>query len=130
MIVFMTPEKDDLDKPATQRQLVEVMEMIKEFAGSMMKQFNGLRGEFNDLSGEFDGLRKEVGGLRVDFESFRDEQRVFTRELGQKVDANTTAIQALDKRVRYQEDAPERLEHVETQQYDHERRITVLEKAK
>ncbi len=95
-------EKPNLDQPATQRQLMEITEMIKEFGTILLEKIEKVSQRVQEIS-----------------------QKV--QEVSQKVDVNTSAIQSLDKRVRYQDDMPERLEHVLNQQYDLSRRVTALE---
>ncbi len=107
-------KKKDPDQPLTKRHLLEITNTIKEM-------------------GDF--IMKELKGFRLEFESFRSEQQHFNKEISQKVkevsqkvDANTSALTSLDKKVRYQEDMPERLEHVENKTYNLDRRVTALEK--
>lgn len=110
----MPKKKRGLDQPLTKRHLLEITRTIREM-------------------GDF--IMKELRDFRLEFESFRSEQQHFNKEItrkvegvSQKVDVNTSALTALDKKVRYQEDMPERLEHVENKVYSLDRRVTALEK--
>lgn len=97
-----------------------MQESFAFLVGEMRKMQKGFNKDMGSLHTNFDSLR-------IEFDSFRKEQREHNKELSQKVDINTDSIQSLDKRVRYQDDMPERLEHVESQQYELTRRVTALE---
>lgn len=100
-------KENNLDKPTTRRDLISVTDTMKEIATFIMKEFADFR------------LEQKLNW---------EKQWQFNKEISQKVDMNTESIVALDKRVRYQDDLPERLEHVENQQYELTRRVTALEK--
>lgn len=105
------------DKPATQGQIESLIELIQE-------SFGFLVGEMRKMQ---TGLNQNVESIRIEFDSFRKEQRDHNKEVSQKIDVGIESTQALDKRVRYQDDMPERLEHVESQQYELTRRVAALE---
>ncbi|MEK7499147.1 MAG: hypothetical protein AAB649_00910, partial [Patescibacteria group bacterium] len=127
----------DLDKPVTRRDLLGVTDTMQEIAGFIMKEmkkgFSQIRKEFRkELKQEIQGVRSE---LKTEIADFRleqklnwEDQRRFNKEILERVELNQESIVALDKRVRYQDDLPERLEHVENQQYELTRRVTALEK--
>ena len=81
-------QKISLDEQVLRKELTAVSSIIQDVAADLFNEFRILRGELK---------------------AFRREQKQFNREITTKVDINTTAIQSLDKRVRYQEDMPERL---------------------
>ncbi|MEX1111920.1 MAG: hypothetical protein WEC84_00500 [Candidatus Andersenbacteria bacterium] len=110
--------KKDLDKPATQRQLVEITDTIKEVGSYLLQEIKTLKEEFTTELKEFRSEQKENW----------KKQRQFNKEISQKVDANTSAMTALDRRVRHQEDMPERLDYVENKTYELGRRMTALER--
>lgn len=94
------------DQPATQGQLQSVIDTLHEVA---------------------DFIIKEIKDFRLQEKFNWEEQRRFNKEISQKVDMNTYSIKALDARVRYQDDMPERLEHVQNQQYRLTLRVKALE---
>jgi Sec-independent protein translocase protein TatA len=109
------PKKSALDKRyVTQDQLKEVVDTIREVGDTIMEALLEFKKEMSDFK-----LQQDLNWK---------EQKQFNKEIAQKVDMNTASLQALDKRVRYQDDMPERLDHVENQQYELTRRVTALEK--
>ncbi|MDA1168785.1 MAG: hypothetical protein O3A36_00410 [bacterium] len=134
----------DLDKPVTRRDLLGITDTMQEIAGFIMKEmkkgFSQIRKEFRkEISAVRTELKEEIQGVRselkMEIADFRlaeklnwEDQKRFNKEIAEKVDLNTESVVALDKRVRYQDDLPERLEHVENQQYELTRRVAALEK--
>ncbi len=97
----------DMDQPVTQRQFEDLVDTIRDMGGHIMEV---------------------IKDFRLEQKHNWEEQRQFNQEISQKVDMNTDSIRELDQKVRYQNDMPERLEHVENQQYELTRRVTALEK--
>lgn len=119
----MPKKKDqDLDKPVTQRQWNELIDLIRGMGdmliGAMKDSADGLRKEF----------KTDLADFRLEEKLNWEQQRQFNKEISQKVDMNTDSIKALDAKVRYQDDMPERLDHVENQQHALTRRVLALEK--
>lgn len=97
------------DKPTTESQLQSVTDTIREVGGFIIKELNDFR------------LQEEHNW---------EEQRQFNKEITQKVDVMADSVQALDARIRYQDDMPERLGHVESRQHELTRRVKTLEDKK
>jgi len=114
----MLKKQSQKDKPATQGQVESLIQIMQDSFGFLVKEMRKMQ----------KGVNKDIGSIRIEFESFRKEQREYNKEISQKIDINTDSIESLDKRVRYQDDMPERLEHVENQQYELTRRVSALEK--
>jgi hypothetical protein len=77
-----------------------------------------------------DYIIREIKDFRLEHDHNWKAQWQFNQEISQKVDMNTDAIKALDTRVRYQDDMPERLDHLEHQQYELTRRVIAIENKK
>jgi hypothetical protein len=106
--------KKQVTDPFVRRsELVTVVDTMKEIG--------------NNLFEKMEALSKEIRWVAQDLKDFRKEQGQFNKEISQKVEMNTAAIVALDKRVRFQDDMPERLDHVESQQYELTGRVSKLE---
>ncbi len=114
----------------------ELKEQIQGVRGEFKQEIQGLRGELKEeiqglrgeLKGDIKSIRTEIADFRLEEKLNWEDQRRFNQEILEKVELNQESIVALDKRVRYQDDLPERLEHVENQQYELTRRVVALEK--
>ncbi|MEO6077215.1 MAG: hypothetical protein ABIP54_00320 [Candidatus Andersenbacteria bacterium] len=105
------------NKPATQEDIVSVTDVMREIAGFII----------TEMRDGFQKSDKKIEELRLEEKLNWEKQWQFNKEIVEKVDLNTDSVISLDKRVRYQDDMPERLEHVENQQYALTRRVAVLE---
>lgn len=96
-----------------------------------MQVLQDFRQEFkSELKEVKNELKNEIKDFRLEEKLNWEEQRQFNQDISRKVDLNTDSIRELDQKVRYQKDMPERLEHVENQQYQLTRRVRALENKK
>lgn len=121
----MSKKSEDLDKPVTQHDLIAVTDTMREIADFMMTEMKNI---VTQMKKGFSEANKDRESIRLEQQYRWEKQEQFNIEISEKVDINTIAVLALDKRVRYQDDLPERVEHVENQQYTLTRRVTALEK--
>lgn len=93
--------------------MVKLDDFIKEFrvfAKAVLGRLDRHERQINMLS-------REVKDLKVQNRYDWQGQREFNKRIEKKVDLLDDSVKALDKRVRYQEDMPERLEKIENDTY-------------
>lgn len=73
------------------------------------------------------GLSQEFRLLRLESKQNWQEQREFNKRIEKRFDMLDDSVKALDKRVRYQDDMPERLEKAENDTYELKRRVRTVE---
>jgi len=83
--------------------------------------------KFDEVITRHDRMETRQDRMELNEKLNWQEQQQFNKEIGSKVDMLTESVQALDKRVRNQDDMPERLKHVEDQQHSLARRVFALE---
>lgn len=125
--------------------MVKLDDFIKEFrvfAKAMNRRLDGIDKRlgthdkhFDEQGGKLDRHDRQIRSLSQEFRLMRleskqnwQEQREFNREIMKRFDVLDDSVKALGKRVRYQEDTPERLEKVENDTYELKRRVGAVER--
>lgn len=103
--------------------MVQEKGFLKEFRGFAKEVLKRLGFVENRLG----ALEKEVKEIKFDRRQDWQEQREFNGEIKKRFDVIDDSLMTLDKRVRYQEDMPERLEQVEKDTYELKRRVAKVE---
>ena len=102
--------------------------MIKDFFGKVVsemqdtkKAIGGVEERIGGVEKHVTGLEDRLGDITIELKEFRTEQRQENKEMKQNIEMNTTAISGLTQELR-------EIKKLEFDVYDHEKRITKLEK--
>lgn len=133
----MAPKKPKEESFVTQSQWAEGMEMIKDFFGKLFSDNEQQKRQMAELvsdnkvikkqiavlASDNKVIKKQIASLEFEVTDARQEQRRSSSELEAKIELTTESVASLSKDVRH-------AEKVEFNIYNHEGRITKLEKAR
>ena len=127
--LLRTELKGDMNELRTELK-GDMNELRTELKGDMNELRTELKGDMNELrtelKGEIQGVKGDVLNLQFDVKDLKEGQKE-TMKVLQVIQG---AVMALDERVRYQQDLPERVEQLEQDTHELKREVYKLKSAK